>query len=294
MIADGVAPNLAIKRAIEQLKGKIFLYPSDPGAKPFVSEAFAKAGMVLTDVHAEMVDDAEQIPLMLTKRADAQVSGVPVRLQLQADGFQVLVSAADLVKSATPSANSPELLTVFRDGAATTEEWYTSNEDTALRFVSVVFRITDFIHSQPTTAAKIEGPFVNYLSGTSLKTSSTLLAYNSLDPFYTFSMQKEWYDDVNSPFYYAYEIGAYIKYWEEQKLFTPGAVTVDDIALNAVVYKKMEGYRSQASALITKTERKIAGRQGAPAQLLAAAQTYYTHFNFLDAWRFAQAAASKA
>ncbi len=293
--AQGLSPSAAIKRAVQQLRGKTFLYPSESGVQGFVNTALTKAGMTLNDVKGQVVDDPQQVPIMLTHRADAQVSGVPTRLTLQGKGFKVLVSAADLAKGAKPSASSPELLSIFRDGAATTAEWFEANQDTALRFVSVVFRITNYIVSNPVAAAKIEGPFVNSISGTSLKTADVLIAYKSLDPFYSFEQQRSWYENRHDPLYYRYEIGAQIKLWEQKGLFKRGAISVNDIALNADIYHQLARYKTQSERIMRELTPKLRGKGNTPpGRMLAAARRYHAHFNYLDALRFAKAAAAKA
>jgi len=232
----------------------------------------------------------------VTHRADAQVSGVPIRLTLQEKGFKVLVSAADLVKTAKPSASSPELLTVFRDGAATTEQWYTAHQDAALRLTSVVFRITQLINTNPNQANAIQRPFVNSIAGTALSPKLVNVAYNALDPFYTYQKQRTWYEDPSSPFYYKYEFGAYIDSWVSKGLFKKGELTVDELALNAHIYKELETLQKQSASLINTTARRIhakGGQHGNAAKLLQQARVYYSHFNFLDAWRFAKAASTK-
>lgn len=291
-MADGMSPRDALTATMEQLRGKRFLFPPETGAQGFVDAVFSQAGMTLSDVEADRVQDAKQVPLMLTGRADAQVSGVPTRLNLEARGMKVLVTAGHLVQGARPSADSPELLTVFRDGAATTQEWFDDNTDTALRFSSVAFRIADFIEKNPQQAAEIQRPFVNSISGTDLSEEEVLNSYSTLNPFYGFDSQRPWYENEDDPLYYEYEIGAQINQWEEEGQLSEGEVTVDQVALNAEVYRTLSDLQRRSKRLID--EVRGGSPSGDAVKMLELAEAHYGGFNFLDAERFAQGAKDKA
>jgi ABC-type nitrate/sulfonate/bicarbonate transport system substrate-binding protein len=292
-VEEGKSPEEAIRLAVGQLRGKKFLTTPDNAIKAFVDLALSRADMTLEDMDVNELPDPQHVPLMLTGRADAQISGVPQRLTLEAKGVKPILTAGDLVKGARPSAQSEELLSVFRDGWTTTAGWYEGNEDTALRLTSVMFRIIDMIKKDPKAAAAVQRPFLNSGSGSSLSVDDIVRAYENLHPFYDFDEQNEWYSDKDSPLYWEYEVGAYVDLWTKKGTFKAGEVAPRDLALNPEIYAKLVDYRAKAEKLIASAEGKVA-EGSEPAKVLAKAQEFQAQFNFLDAYRFAKVADEKA
>lgn len=292
-VEEGKSPEEAIALTVGQLRGKKFLTTPDNAIKAFVDLALGRADMTLEDMEVTELPDPQHVPLMLTGRADAQISGVPQRLTLEAKGVKPILTAGDLVKGAKASASSEELLSVFRDGWTTTSGWFEANEDAALRLTSVMFRIIDMIKKEPKVAADIQRPFLNSGSGSNLSVDDIVRAYENLHPFYDFDQQKEWYSDKDSPLYWEYEVGAYVDLWTKKGTFKPGEVAPKDLALNPEIYAKLADYRDKAAKLIASAEGKVT-EGSEPAKVLAQAKAYQEQFNYLDAYRFAKVADDKA
>jgi ABC-type nitrate/sulfonate/bicarbonate transport system substrate-binding protein len=292
-VAAGNPPERAIKLAVQQLKGLRLLTSPDSAIKAFVNLALSKADMTLSDVKATELPDAQHIPLMLTGRADVSITGVPPRLNLESKGMIPILSAGELAQGAKPSADSEELQSVFRDGWTTTNDWFEKNHDTALRMNSVMYRIIHLIKTDPKKAASLQLPFLNSGLGNNLKISDILNTYKNLDPFFEFSEQAPWYTDKDSPLYWEYEVQSYINLWTKKGLFKPGQFTAKDMVLTPQIYAELDRYRRLSANLIKVAEQKV--RPGTePAKVLAQAKQFYAHFNYLDAYRFAQAAKAKA
>ncbi len=226
---------------------------------------------------------------MQAKRSDFQTGGVPSRLTLEQSGFKPILTSGDLAAYAKPSAESVELRAVFQDGWIATDQWINANYDTVLRMASVGFRINQFIADHPDAAAAIHTPFVNSVAGTAFKDGAAKIAYSGLDPFWTFDKQKGWVVDKDNALNAEYVIGSAIKIYEEKGLFKPGDVTWDQFTIVPRVYKDLVGYRSKTDEIFKKLE--AAPPTGDAAALLVKAKAFYAGFNFLDAYRFASAAA---
>jgi ABC-type nitrate/sulfonate/bicarbonate transport system substrate-binding protein len=292
-VKEGKAPAAAIKATMQQLKGKHLLSSPDSAIKAFIDLALRKGEMTLSDLKVTELPDAEHIPLMLTGRADISITGVPPRLNLESKGMVPILSAGDLVLGAKPSPKSQELQSVFRDGWTTTQDWFDKNHDTALRMNSVMYRIIDMIKTNPNRAASLQRPFLNSGLGNNLKIADIKRTYTNLDPFFNFAEQAAWYKDRKSPLYWQYEVQSYINLWTSKGLFKPGQFTADDMVLTPQIYKELDRYRRLSDGLIKTAEKKVAAGSE-PAKVLAQAKKFYSHFNYLDAYRFAQAANAHA
>lgn len=295
-IQEGKSPDEAIALAVQQMKGKRFAYPSEAAIKGFINLILEKAGMTLDDVENIVAEDAKTWAMMIAKQADFEVGGVPARLTLQTKGFKPIITSLDLAKYAQPSADSKELRAVFHDGWGALDKWIFNNYDTMLRMSSVLFRITKFQNTNRDEALKIHVPFLNSAAGTDISLETAVVVYESLDPFVTFEDQAAWYLDDQNPLNYKYVLGSAIKMWEEQGLFQPGEVTIEDVAIAETVYRQFvalkglsETYMGNAQQLIKQADK--AGKAVPKAkELLTKAKALYDAYDFLDAYRFGKAA----
>jgi ABC-type nitrate/sulfonate/bicarbonate transport system substrate-binding protein len=288
--AGGMSPDDAFKATVGQLKGKRFAFPTEAAIKGFIDLAIQKGGMTLADVDAVGAPgDPANVALMQAGRADFQVGGVPSRMTLQIAGFKPILTSGDLAAYAGPSADSTELRAVFHDGWVASDDWIKANYDTVLRLASVGFRINQFIADHPDEAAAIHTPFLNSVAGTTFANNVANVAYSGLDPFGTFDQQKGWVLDKSNPLNAEYVIGSAIKIYEQQGLFKAGEFTWDRFTTVPKVYNDLVDYKKKTDAILTKLD--AASLSPAAAALHDKAKALYAAFDFLDAHRFASAAA---
>lgn len=285
---SGMSSDAAFKKAIGQMKGKTFAYPAEAAIKGFITLMLQRGGLTLSDVKTVVAPDAQTTALMLSGRADFQVGGVPSHLTLQSKGYVPIVTSGDLAAAAKPSANSSALRAVFQDGWLAQDKWLNANHNTALRMLSVDFRINQFIHDHPMQALAIHTPFLNSAAGTNFNNKIGLVVYKSLDPFYTFSEQRSWFLNNKDPLNEKYVIGSYIKLYEQQHIFSPREYKYTDFSVAGKYYREMLALKSHADTAMRKARRKTSA---SAKSLLSQAKKYYSYFDFLDAARFARAAA---
>jgi hypothetical protein len=152
---------------------------------------------------------------------------------------------------------------------------------------SVGFRINAFIASNAEDAMAIHTPFLNSVAGTDFDNNIAAVAYESLHPFLPFDEQEAWHLDAENPLNGEYVIGSAIKLYEEQGVFQPDQHQWSDFSIAHEIYQELVDYRDRASGIIEELES--AGASGG-ADLLAEAQRNFEIFNYLDAFRFAEAA----
>ena len=92
-LAEGAAPDEALRQAVGQMEGKSFAYPAEAAIKGFIDLALARGGVALDDMSAVVAPDAETTRLMQSNRADFQVGGVPSRLTLQVEDYKPIVTS---------------------------------------------------------------------------------------------------------------------------------------------------------------------------------------------------------
>lgn len=287
---QGLEPDEAFVAVMAQLEGRRFAFPTEAAINGFIDLALQKGGIALEDLEAVGAPgDAANVAMMQAGRADFQVGGVPSRMTLEADGFVPILGSGDLAAYASPSADSEELRAVFHDGWVASDDWIEANYDTVLRLASVGFRINQFINDHPDDAAAIHTPFLNSVAGTDFEDDVALVAYFSLDPFWTFEDQEGWIHDADNPLNAEYVIGSAIRMYEEQGLLEEGGFSWDQFTVAHQVYDDLLAYRTEADELFAELEG--AELSEASADLLAQARAHYDAFNFLDAARFAAAAA---
>lgn len=289
-LAGGMSPDDAFKATVGQMKGKKFAFPTEAAIKGFIDLVMQKGGLTLGDVDAVGAPvDAGNVALMQAGRSDFQVGGVPSRLSLEQTGFKPILTSGDLAAYAKPTADSVELRAVFQDGWLATDQWIKANYDTALRIASVGFRINQFIADHPDEAAAIHTPFLNSVAGTTFKDSAAKVAYSGLDPFWTFDKQKGWISDKSNALNAEYVIGSAIKIYEEKGLFKPGEVTWNQFTEVPRIYQDLLDYRAKTDDLFKKFE--ATPPTGDAIDLVTKAKAFYAAFDYLDAYRFASAAA---
>jgi hypothetical protein len=109
----------------------------------------------------------------------------------------------------------------------------------------------------------------------------------NLDPFVTFDKQARYFVPNDGPEYYKSSMGALIKSLEASNSI-PKGVTPDEIVWAAPMYLELLDYKKKTDALFEKASK--AEPAGDKKALLDAAHKYYGWFDYLDAYRAAQAA----
>ncbi len=281
-LETGITPEEAVKETIRQMEGKVFGYPPEAAIKPFIDLCFAKAGMTLDDVVSEVQQDSNTVALMMAKRVDFQVGGVPSRITLQSSGMIPIISSAELLKTATASSDNEDIRSISHNGWTTTKAYAEANHDTILRMASVKFRLNQFMHDNQVEAISIHIPFLNQQSGSNFTDSEGEVIYNSLIPVQIFDDQSVWFEDESDPTYWRYELESVIKLYESQGLFEVNQFKAEDISMAPVVWKELVELRAKADENLAKLENAT----GLAAELRDLAKEQYSYFNFLDAERF--------
>ena len=296
--AEGASSEDAFRMTVEQMRGKRFAFPAEAAIKGFIDLSLGKAGLTLEDMEVTVAPDANTTRLMEAGRADFQVGGVPSRLTLEVGGFNPILTSGDLANNAAPTADSDELRAVVYGGWHATEEWVKDNRDTALRLASVSFRINKLINDDPSAALAIHVPYLNSAAGTTFDVDTGRTVYSSLDPFLTFEMQKDVFDNPDNPLNVEYVTGSAVKLHEELGTWEEGNYTWEDFVVAHEVYHEMEALKAETESTVAEVKAALGGlddeQRAMVEHWLSKAEEHYGYLNYLDAAAFAKHALALA
>jgi len=93
-------------------------------------------------------------------------------------------------------------------------------------------------------------------------------------------------------YFYKHAWSAIIEDIAASGIIDKGSVTPEDVVWAAPIWQQMKDYQTRTDALFKALDGQTL--PGDKANLLKQAHQYYTWFDFLDAYRFASAASSRA
>lgn len=286
--AAGAPPEVALREVVAQLRGRTFAYPTEAAIKPFIDLVLERGGLQRADIKSMVLDDPLTVNAMRKKEADFQVGGVPSRIVLEREGYKVLLTSIDLARMARPGAESKELGSILQNGWATTKEFYRDRHDDILRIASVNYRIMQATKDDSSAALAIHMPYLSEVSGQQFTPAEGKVIYDSLNPFFTFDQQREWFHNQNSPLYYAHVNGAILNTFLSQGVYKGKPPTVEDVIFADDIYRELEELK--ATALSTFRQIEGRGEKGLQSPKYVAAKRQYEIFNYLDASRLAKEA----
>jgi ABC-type nitrate/sulfonate/bicarbonate transport system substrate-binding protein len=291
LVKQGKSFEVALKTAALQMKGKTFYFSTNPSSEPFRAYVMQVAGLSYSDFKGGTLDDVKIVELATGGRADfIQVAGGPQTVRLLKAGWKPLITAKEVF-----DRNDKRALKAsdFFSGWAAKKSWLSANHATALRMASVLFRIMDYKVNHETQAAQIQIPYLNSLAGTSFTSADAKFLDHIIDPFWTFDAQKTFYVDKASIYYYKTSVQALIDRQVQagvlKKTHSP-----DELFLSDDVWRELLSLKTHSSALMKSVSAKLKTAKGQSrtkaTQYLAKANGFYAGRDYLDAFRFANAA----
>jgi hypothetical protein len=123
-----------------------------------------------------------------------------------AAGCQPTTAPRHLYDYAPAGSNSPIQKLVAIVGIGANGDFVNKNQNTVLRFLSVVWRTIDAVKKDP-SLFKLQAPYLNSVAGTSLDASGVEAAIKSLDPLSPFEYGSTYFEDKNSVLYWLMTTG---------------------------------------------------------------------------------------
>jgi hypothetical protein len=164
-----------------------------------------------------------------------------------------------------------------------------ANQNTVLRFLSVVWRTIDAVQKDP-SLYELQAPYLNSVAGTDLDAKGVEQTVAILHPYSSFEDNQKYFVEEDHILYWKNAWPAIIGDWADKGLVPADAVTTEEFVWAAPIWQQMKDYQTQSEALIGQLEGQSLDPE--KQELLAQAKQHFEWFNFLDAYRLATAAAS--
>jgi hypothetical protein len=284
-IKEGKSFDEAIKATIGPMRGKTLVGAPELSDRPFEEAVSKFSGVTWT---LQVLDDSKSLVLAKAGREDfVNPEGAPIVYTLMQAGWTDLIDIGDLYKYGPGGLDSPIEHLVANVGIAGNADFINKNQNTVLRFLSVVWRTIDAVAKDP-SLHELQAPYLNSVAGTSLDGKGVASTVHILDPFTPFEEDSAYYADEKGVLFYKNAWNAIIKDYSEHGIIPKDIVTPDDIIWGAAIWHQMKDYQAKADALLKGLEKQTL--QGDKAQLAAKAKQFYESFDFLDAFRLAKAA----
>lgn len=279
-IDEGQDFETALANALEPLTNADEVHvPPGTGEITFTHAPFEVAGLDLPNFTP--TDDS----VMFTQAQAGNIDflhpgGAPIALELLKLGWTPIYDTRTLVDHGPTGPDGPFASLVLNNGLAATADFALANQDTILRFVSVMFRI-----AAETAADRSlfddQAPYLNSVAGTNLTGEEIADLFAEMHPLTTFEESgEEYFNDSSSPQYYA-SIGDAIA--EEQAAVgaIPEGLNADSFIWADDIYHDLERFKEEYEDIVA------SAGSDADQDLLAEAAQYYEWYNFLDAYRLA-------
>lgn len=295
-VSDYLAEGMPIQEALEATLQPII----DSGEKlattplidtrPFINIAFESAG--LSPPELLVVDDPQNLVLARSGQikfsTPTSASHIVTFLR---QGWTPLVGVGDLLDNLPGGPDEPVQQLVGTVGVDGNRDWVEQNPNTLLRFVAATFRQTAEILADQGKAGgllAIEVPYINSYAGVDLDEAGLWEIFSRLDPLVGWEDQTRYFEDEQDPRLYKTAMTALINQYEEDGVLE-GGNTPDDVVWAGMVYDTLEWYQAETDKIFDALEGQTLSAE--QEELLQSARQHYEWFNFLDAFRFAKAAA---
>jgi ABC-type nitrate/sulfonate/bicarbonate transport system substrate-binding protein len=288
-VEGGQDPAEAIADAMKEVKGRAVAFNNAGSQRVFLNTIFNDyGGISFDDVDLTVTDDASIVQLALGGQIDfATPDGAGQNVELLRLGWYPLVSVSDL--AAIPESENVVAASLSHEGPAAMSEWLDANQETALRFLSVMFRLIDEIEADPDSAFAVQLPYLISRSGTDIGVEGLKEVFNVIDPLAPFEDQDQFWDEsVGGARYYGVVYGEQIRAAQEGGILPAGNLEPGSNIIGAEYYEKLLELKAMYDELLPEAE----GLSGEAATLAEEAAQQYEWHNYLDAYRMIREATS--
>jgi hypothetical protein len=284
---EGKDFKTALYDALAPLQGKTLVGAPELSDRPFEELSSQMSGVTWK---LQIMEDSKSLVLAKSEQIDfINPEGTPIVYLLEKAGWTPLLNNDDIITNAPGGVDSPVERLVGVVGMGANANFVNAHPNTVLRFLSVVWRIMDEMKKDP-SLFDIQAPYLNSVAGTDFDGKGVADVVNSLDPFAPFEYGQTFYEDTKGARYYKNLYTAIIDDYVAHNIIPKGVVTPDQFIWGAAIWKQAMDYKSKTDALMAGLQGKALAADK-KAQLDKAKQLY-DWYDYLDAFRFATAAAS--
>lgn len=293
---QGMSFIAAAKKAVAGIKGKTVITDPFSGAQPpYYDVLLSYGGMTAKDINFTFLTDDKTLALSATPgRVDIAVPlNAPVLVEMLRSGYKPLIDMASILKYDPKSSQAAELLKETGNQTVMMQRSFLEgSHDTALRFVSAVFRSIAYLTNPKTgpIGDKIVADAINAAQGLKLLPADIATVYQSVDPLFTWEQQPSTLWNPASPYYAPKGLATAVQALIDNKSLPAGTYDLNRFLAAKGVYQQLAALQRKADKLF----KQAAKVKGAKASLVAQAHKYYGWYDFLDAVRFLDAALGRS
>lgn len=283
LMDSGASYDDAVREALAQLQGQTLLM-EDGGDPAFVNIALKQADLTLADTDATYLSNADIVLAAESGKADFAAPGGAVQIaQLQTAGWVPLIDLPTLLEN-TPSDETSTLRGMF-SGYIVTTAYAEQNYNSLLRFAGVIYRIIDALEADPVAAAAVYSDYVNSYTGASLTDEQIAALFAEDGPYglVGFDEAASVFDDTDATHSVQATTDARLANYLAQGVLT-AEYTASDVSIADRIYHDLVEYRDEAQKLLD---------EAPDGELKSQAEALMQNRNYLDAYRFAKAAAAE-
>jgi ABC-type nitrate/sulfonate/bicarbonate transport system substrate-binding protein len=286
-IADGDFTAKA-KVLVAQMKGRRVGLSDSGSNREFFNTIMKMGGLTTKDLaKLDVVDDTKIVQLAKAGSIDyAFPAGAAQSVEVQGLGYKALFGFTDMVDG-LPKGDPRVLNGIGHAGLQASEDYIEKNRETILRFLGVHYRIIDELQNKPEQILKFSLPTLRTSTGVDLTLEQSVSLFKDFYGTVNFDQQADLLLNPDYPLFYE------SVYASQIEAAVAGGIVPKDLDLkpeDMIVQKSL--YEDLVS--LKKQYDDLKASEDPKGELADKAAVFYTHFNYLDAYRYLKAASEAA
>ena len=298
-VAEGLSFPDAAAAAVAQLEGaEVYTPPHGQVQPPYPDVLMSYAGLSYPDdLNLQFLEDVKIVELATQPgRIEFAIPyAAPVLVQMIRNGWEPVINTVQTLSDVGSEQAERMTKLVGSSGLFAQRSWVEENPDTALRWLSVMFRTLNYIDDPATEldAWTIQADLMNASQGLSLIPEDVGVIWDSIDPMWTYEDQgPALWDDPNAPNHVETALTTQIGALIENGTLAGPEYDIERFLVAKDLFNQLRDLQGQADALLAEA-KGMSDLSSSQQALVDQATVFYNQYNFLDSVNFLNAALQK-
>lgn len=223
-------------RTCKQLEGQVLNTMLGAGHENFIQAVLERGGLTMDDVIINDLPHMEGAAAFIRGEGDFFLGDLPGRYRVAEEGAIPIIGGSLFGQEAWCFV-----------GYLFNKDWLDNNEETALRFISQMYRVADVLSGpDKEEALEIMRVAVNDMSGASFTMEQAHIVNSQISPWQTFEEAKETYFNPDHKFNWNDRVQYLIDWYTEQGKIEEGDVSVEAHSRAEELFNKLWNYKQQS------------------------------------------------